>query len=97
MEAKPFDIFLDGVHILGIFLSGVGVVVAEIGFATIFLCKSEIDAQALGMAEVKVSVRFRRETREDTLYLAGLKVVFDDLFKKIQFSGFFFHSNFLQI
>ncbi len=37
LETKPFDVFLDGIHVLGVFLCRVGVVVAEIGFAAVLL------------------------------------------------------------
>ena len=83
LEAQPLDILLDGVHVLGVFLGGVGVVVAEVGFATVFLCQTEVEADALGVAQVQVTVGFRRETGHHGIYLTLGQVFFYDFFEKI--------------
>ena len=90
LEAEPLDVFFDGIHVFGIFFGGVGIIVAEIGLAAIFLCEAEVDAKALGVPQVQVAVRLRREAGEDGFDFAGLQVVLDDFFKEIEFS-FFFH------
>jgi hypothetical protein len=56
---------LDGVDVLLLFLGRIGVVEPQIALATEFLRDAEIEADRLGMADVKVSVRFRREARDD--------------------------------
>ena len=90
LESQPPDVFLDGIYILGIFLGGVGVVVAEVGFSAVLLRQPEIQADTLGMAQVKVSVGLRREAGHDRIHFALCEVPFDDFFQKIQL--FFFHS-----
>ena len=94
LETEPFDVFLDGIYIFGVFLGRVGVVVAEVGLSAIFLGQSEIDAQALCMPEVQVSVGLRRKAGKDGIHFAGLEIVLDDFFEEIQFT-FFFHCRLL--
>ena len=91
MESEPLDVLLDGVHVFGILLGGVGVVVTEVGHAAVLLREAEVQADGLGVAEVQVAVRLRRETGYDGIHLAGGEVGFDDFFQKIQFT--FFHGN----
>ena len=90
LETEPLDVFFDGIHVFGVFFCGVGIVVAEIGLAAIFLCKAEVDAKALGVPQMQVAIRLRREAGEDGFDFAGLQVVLDNFFKEIEFS-FFFH------
>ena len=92
LEAHPADVFLDGVHIFGVLLGGVGVIVAEVGLAAVFLSKAEVYAEALRVAEVEVAVGLRREPGHYAVHLAGLEIVFDYLFKEIKFLGLF-HFN----
>ncbi len=90
LEAEPLDVFFDGVDIFGIFFGGVGIVVAEIGLAAIFLCESEVYAEAFGVPQMQIAVRLRREAGKYAVYLAGLQVILDDFLEEIEFS-FFFH------
>ena len=73
------DIFLDGIYIFGVFLGGVGVVVAEIGFAAVLLRQAEVQANTFGVAQVKVSVGLRREAGHNAVYLALGQIFFNDL------------------
>ena len=68
---------------------GVGVVVAKVCLSAILLGEAEVDAQALGVAEVQVTVGLRREPGHHAVHLSGLKVVLNYLFKEIQFLGLF--------
>ncbi len=61
--AKPMDIILDGLNECFILLDGVGVIHAKIAKAAEKLCRSEVDDDGLGMADVEVAVGFGRETR----------------------------------
>ena len=88
LEAEPFDVFLDGIHIFGVFLGRVGVVIAKIGLSAVFLRQAEIQANAFGVSQMKVAVGLRRETGHDALYFAVGQVFFDDFFQKIQFTLF---------
>ena len=60
--AEPVDIFLDGIDVLHVFLCGVRVVHAQVTDAVKALCGAEIDVDRLGVADVQVAVRLRRET-----------------------------------
>jgi hypothetical protein len=49
MESEPLDVLLDGVHVFGILLGGVGVVVTEVGHAAVLLREAEVQANGLGV------------------------------------------------
>ena len=85
LESQPLDVLFDCVHIFGVLLRRIGVVVAEVGLSVIFLGKAEVYAETLGVAEVQIAVRLRRETGEYAVILAAGKVRFDDFFEEIQF------------
>ena len=91
LETEPLDVLLDGVHILDILLDRIGVIVAQVGLASVFLCETEVYAQALGVSEMQVAVRLRREAGEYAFVLAALKVLLDYFLEEIQFFYFFFH------
>ena len=88
LKAQPLDVLLDGVHVLGVFLGGVGVVVAEVGFAAVLLRQAKVEADTLGMTQMQVSVRFRRETGHDAVHFAFCEVFLYDFFQKIEFTLF---------
>ena len=88
---KPFDVFPYGIHVFDVFFDGIGVVEAEIARAAKFFGNAKIHANSFGMANMQVSIRFRRETRvEPSSILAIFKIVGNDLFYKIQTTFFFF-------
>ena len=89
LEAKPRNIFLDGIHVLHILLDRVGVIEAEVAETVIFLCNSEIETDGLGVSDVQVAVRFRRETGMHfrSVFAVG-QVFLNDFFNKIH-SGLF--------
>ena len=62
VEAQPMDILLDGIHILGVLLGGVGVVHAQVAQAAVTLGGAEVDAKGLAVADVQIAVGLRRET-----------------------------------
>jgi hypothetical protein len=47
------------------------------------LCQPEIEANGLGMADMKIPVRFRRKTGNDHPVLAACQVIVDDRTQKI--------------
>ena len=65
IEAEPVDVFLDGVDVLLLFFFGIGVVEAEIGFAAELVGETEVKADGLGVADVKVAVGLGRKARLD--------------------------------
>ena len=64
-EAEPADAVENAVDVLLVFLHRVRVVEAHVATAAVVAGKAEIEADALGVADVKVAVRFRREARAD--------------------------------
>ena len=56
------DILLNGVHILGVLLGGIGIVHAQIAQTAVLLGRTEVDAQRFAVADVQIAVRLRRET-----------------------------------
>ena len=62
LETQPFDIFFDGFYILYVLFGRVCIVETKVAHATVTGCQTEIKANSLGMADMKVAVRFRRET-----------------------------------
>ena len=56
VEAQPAHVFLDGVDVFDIFLGGVGVVEAQVALALIIAGQAEIQADALGVADVQIAV-----------------------------------------
>ena len=91
MESQPLDVFLDGIHVLGVLLGGVRVVVTEIRDTAVLLREAEVEADGLGMSQMQIAVRLRRETGDDGVHLAAGEVRFDDFFEEIQFA--FFHGH----
>ena len=65
VKTQPLDRFFDGVHVFLVFLDGVGVVKAHVAVAAVVTGKTEIQADALGVTDVQVAVRFRRKAGTD--------------------------------
>ena len=61
IEAQPSQILLNGLGVFGAFLERVGVVEAQIGAAAVLLGDAEVQADALGMADVQIAVGLRRK------------------------------------
>ena len=86
LESEPLDILLDRVNVFGILLGRICVIEPEIGLSAIFLGKTEIQADALRMSKMKVTVRLRRESRQNAVHFSGFEVGFNDFLKEIEFS-----------
>src|SRR5690606_5059220 len=63
IEAQPLHHVDDGVYVFGFFLLRVGVVEAQVAGAVVIARQPEIQADALGVADVQVAVGFRRKAR----------------------------------
>ena len=61
VETQPAQVFLDGADELFIFLGGIRVVEAQMTGAAIFFSDAKVDEGRLGMTDVQLAVRFRRE------------------------------------
>ena len=64
-EAKPADAVENAVDVLLILLHGIRVVEAHVAAAAVIAGEPEIKADALRVADMKIAVRLRRETRAD--------------------------------
>ena len=69
VKAQPMDILLDGVHVLSVLLSGVGVIHAEVAETAELLGGAEVDAQGLAVSDVQIAVGLRRKPGVDGLSL----------------------------
>ena len=67
IEPEPAHVLLDRVDVLLLFLDGVRVVEAQVTPAAELLRDAEIEADRLGMTDVKVAVRLGREAGDDRL------------------------------
>ena len=99
LETKPLDVFLNGIHVLGVFLGRVGIVETQVRLAAIFLRQTEVNADTFRMSKVQISVRLRRETGQNAVHFPGLEIGFNDFFEEIQplwlfnlFLDFFHHT-----
>ena len=95
MEAKPLHILQNGIHILDLFLCRVRIIEADIRLPVILLSNAKIETDALHMPDVKVSIRFRRKTRQHPIIRIDMicNIFIDFCFDKIRSFSFFFHSS----
>ena len=83
IEAEPAHVALDGVDIFLLLLGRVGVVEAQMAAAGKFLGDAEIEADRLGVADMQIAVRLRREAGDDGLVPAGRKIGANDVADEI--------------
>ena len=83
VESEPVDVALDRVDVFDILLDGVRVVEAQVALASVLLSQSEVDADALGVSDMEVSVGFGRKTGLNAFLAFGDRL-FDDLFEEVQ-------------
>src|SRR5688572_514978 len=89
IAAEPADIVDDRIDVLLFFFSWVCVVEPQVEFATVLLRKAEVQADAFGVADVKVAVGLGRKPRvHAAAVLSGGAVSVDDLLDKV--AGRFF-------
>src|SRR5262249_49469843 len=81
---EPVDVFLDGFHVFDVFLGGVGIIHAQVAGAAELVGDAEVQADALGMADVKVAVRLGRKTGVDARIFAFAKMFGHDIANKIR-------------
>ena len=66
---------------------GVGEVEAQVDYAPEFTADSEVQADAFGMSDMQITVRFRREARTDAGVFARCQILSDDLADEVVFIG----------
>src|SRR6266852_2433361 len=72
-------------NVLSLLLGGIRVVVAEVELAAVLHSQAVIEADRLGVADVKIAVRLRRKARVDpAVKSASPIVVFDDFLDKVE-------------
>ena len=74
VKAEPAHVALDRVDIFLLLLGRIGVVKAQVAAAAEFLRDSEIEADRLGMADMQIAVRLRREAGDDAAMAPGCEV-----------------------
>src|SRR5262249_6289939 len=80
---KPAHVALDRIDILLLFLRGICVVETEVASAAEFLGNPEVQADRLGVSDMKIAVGFRREPRDNSLGPAGIEVGLYDIADEI--------------
>ena len=83
VESEPTHVGLDGVDELDVLLVRIGVVEAQIAGAPERPRKTEVQDDRLGVPDMQITVRLRREARDDARVLAGSQIGLDDLADKI--------------
>jgi hypothetical protein len=85
IEAQPADAVLDRVDVLDVLLAGIRIVEAQIAQPTVALREPEIQADALGVADVQIPVRLGRKAGVDPSGIfAGAIVLLDNLLDEVQ-------------
>ncbi len=85
VEAEPLHVLLDRIDVLDVLLGRVRVVKAQMANAALVLDRdAEVQADRLGMANVQVAVRLRRETCHRRGMFAAGQVGSDDLADEIE-------------
>src|SRR5215471_21678923 len=79
IKSEPMHIALDGIDVLLLLLGGIGVVEAQVAASVELLRHPEIEANRLGVADVEIAVRLRRETGNDRLMPLRIEVRLDDI------------------
>ncbi|MNV14843.1 hypothetical protein D3C71_1055400 [compost metagenome] len=83
LKAQPAHVVLDRGHVLRVFLGRVGVVETQVADAAELTGDAEVQADRLGVANVQVTVGFRREAGLDRLVLSAGQVLAHDLADEI--------------
>ncbi len=81
--AEPVHVGLDGIDIFLLFPGRVGVVEAQMALAGELLRDAEIQGNRLGMADVQIAVRLRRESGHDPAVFLGVEVGLHDVADEI--------------
>src|SRR5690606_29368713 len=88
MKAQPPDVVLNALDVFRFLRYRVGVVKPEVRFSPIVGRQPKVQANALGVANMKISVRFRGKPRYDLFVFTLPQVTFYNLLKKVQAARF---------
>ncbi len=81
--AEPVHVGLDGIDIFLLFPGRVGIVEAQMAAAAEFLRDAEIERDRLGVSDMQIAVRLRREPGHDRRMPLGVQVGLDDVANEI--------------
>jgi hypothetical protein len=84
---QPSHVRLDGLHVLDVLLGRVRVVHAEVASTVVLAGDAEVEADGLGVADVEVAIRFRRESRDDEAMPSRGCVLRDDVADEVRGNG----------
>ncbi len=87
VEPQPAHVGLDGVDVLLLFFHRVGVVEAQVAAAVELGGDAEVEADRLGVADVEVAVRLRREPGDDPVDPPFAQVGGDDVADEVAAFG----------
>ena len=83
VETEPSDIAFDRVDVFLLLPGRVGVVEPQMATSAIFLRHAKIEADRLGMADMKIAVRFGRKPGYDFARPPGVEIGLDDVADEI--------------
>ncbi len=81
--AEPVHVGLNRVDVFLLLLGGIGIVEPQVTAPGKLLRDAEIERDRLGMADVQVAVRLRREARHDLAVSVGVEIGLDDVANEI--------------
>src|SRR5437879_815922 len=85
MEAEPLDVFLDRLDVFNVFFLWIRIVETQVRVAAKLVRQAEVDADRLGVADVKITIGLGREAGLHTsVVLVGLEVFGDPVVKKVR-------------
>ena len=90
LESEPVDVSLDGLDEFDVLFCRVGVIVSEIAAAAVLERGAEIEAKRLGVTDVQVAVRLRRESCHYLFMLARGQIFIDDVMDEVACHVFVF-------
>ena len=91
MKTEPPDIFHNGIDVFHIFFHGIGIVEPKVANAVVLFGNAEIEANRLGMADVKIAVGFGWKAGLNAASVfTFLQIFFHNLFDEIEISLRFF-------
>ena len=92
VEAKPPDRLDDRIHIFLLFLLGIGIIKTQMACAVIIMGEAEIQANAFGMADMKIAIWLGGKAGlHPAIPFAGAVVFFDDAADKVGSGGWAAH------
>ena len=81
--AEPAHVGLNRIDVFLLFLGGVGVIEPQVASSGKLLRDAEIECDRLGMADVQVTVRLRREARHDLAVFFCVEIGLDNVANEI--------------